>query len=105
MFSFYGGKEGRSFTLKDRFDSVSEMTAAFALGGAYNTTGYNEFVIIDTPKKSDYENGCIYMRGFDYDSTRVASRPDKSDTQPVTITQGNLSAVVNDRIYGMILIH
>ena len=59
----------------------------------------NEYVIIDTLDKNDYENGCVYRRGFDYDASRRVDRPNKDDTETVTITQGSLTAVVNKRKY------
>ena len=98
-YSFYGGKEGISFVIKDRFDSVAQMTSAFAKGGVYNTVGYGEFVIIDTLNKNDYENGTVYRRGFDYNTPRTTYKPERTDTETITITQGSLSKTVSNRIY------
>lgn len=98
-YSFYGGKEGVSFLIKARFDSVNDMTLAFSQGGAYNEVGYGEFVIIDTPNKNDYENGTVYRRGFDYSSDMGTARPTRQDTERIIITQGALSLEVDNRIY------
>lgn len=66
MDSFYSGKPGISFILKERFDSVNNMIQAFKRADAYRDVWYNEFCIIDTPNKNDVDNGKIYQRGLDY---------------------------------------
>ncbi len=64
--SFYGGKPGRSFIIKDRFESVADMVAAFKQGADYKKAWYDECVIIDTHNKNHPDNGKIYRRGMDY---------------------------------------
>lgn len=98
MYSFYGGKEGRTYDLVAHYDSIYKMVQAFQDGAANVDAKYNEYVIIDTiinrNDKTDPENGIIYRRGLnfneDFDPQRVLQgdashslSPD--DTQSVTL--------------------
>jgi len=40
MSSFYGGKEGRTYNIVQRYDSVAQMAEAFSGGGAYTGANY-----------------------------------------------------------------
>ena len=64
--SFYGGKPGRDFVIKDRFGSIEDMIKAFQQGPEYTNAWFDEVVIIDTHNKNHPDNGKIYRRGFDY---------------------------------------
>ena len=68
MSSFYGGKQGRTYNIIQRYDSIDDMCKAFADGGAYTKVNYGQYVIIDTTlqRRSNIENGALYRRGFDY---------------------------------------
>lgn len=70
MSSFYGGKEGRTYHIVQRYDSVHDMVNAFSGGGAYTDANYGQYVIIDTVlnqgRSASKENGLLYRRGFDY---------------------------------------
>lgn len=66
--SFYGGKPGREFVIKDTFGSVEDMIAAFQRGPEYTNAWFDEVVIIDTHNKNHPDNGKIFRRGFDYNS-------------------------------------
>ena len=70
MYSFYGGKQGRSYKLIAHYDSIYDMVKAFAQGGSYTDVNYDEYVIIDTiirkNEKNNAENGIIYRRGYDF---------------------------------------
>lgn len=84
MSSFYGGKQGRTYHIVARFDSVADMVAAFANGGAYTQVNYGQYVLIDTilnrNAKSDSQNGLIYRRGFDYqDDPSNHVKPNQND--------------------------
>lgn len=61
MDSFYGGKQGISFIIKDRFSSVDEMNTKFS-SSDYKTVWYGEYCIIDTPNKNNIENGMVFKR-------------------------------------------
>ena len=61
MDSFYGGKQGISFVIKDRFTSIDEMNIEFAKS-TYETTWYGEYCIINTKNKNDKDNGKIFKR-------------------------------------------
>ena len=67
--SFYGGRKGISFILKERYNSVDEMNAVFSTPETLDRVNYGEYVIIDTvTDNKDYyneENGNIYKRGFE----------------------------------------
>lgn len=84
MSSFYGGKQGRTYHIVQRYDSVEQMVNAFSGGGAYTDANYGQYVIIDTimnlNRKSDPENGLLYRRGFDYnDSASNHPKPSQQD--------------------------
>ena len=53
MASFYGGKQGITYNIVARYDSVADMVSAFSQGGTYTTVNYGEYVIIDTNSKND----------------------------------------------------
>lgn len=65
-YSFYGGRQGRTYHLVAHYDSIYDMVMLFQQGGSYTDANYNEYVIIDTPNKGDRENGIIYRRGLNY---------------------------------------
>ena len=68
--SFYGGKQGRSFHIVERYDSVYEMVSKFQEGTNYTDVAFDEYVLIDTilnnNQKSNPENGLLYRRGYNY---------------------------------------
>ncbi len=64
--SFYGGKPGRDWVIKARFDYVEDMIKAFQKGPDYHDAWFDELVIIDTHNKNHPDNGRVYRRGFDY---------------------------------------
>lgn len=70
MYSFYGGKQGRTYKLVQHYDSVQQMVELFQQGGSYNTVNYGEYVVIDTIVNDNHygnpENGIIYRRGLNY---------------------------------------
>ena len=88
-YSFYGGREGRTYHLVQRFDSVAAMVSAFQRGGSYTDVNYHEYVIIDTILNSNQgnnaENGLIYRRGMNYSQARKAVVK-KDATQYTTVT-------------------
>lgn len=69
-YSFYGGKQGRTYRLVEHYDSIQQMVELFQQGGSYNTVNYGEYVIIDTIINENHynspENGIIYRRGLNY---------------------------------------
>ena len=70
MYSFYGGKQGRTYKITSHFDSIYDMVQAFQNGGNYTDVNYDEYVIIDTilrkNQKNNAENGILYCRGYDF---------------------------------------
>ena len=83
MSSFYGGKQGRTYHIVQRYSSVQQMCEAFAGGGAYTGANYGQYVLIDTvleTGRSNFENGLLYRRGFDYNQT-IVSVPVKQNTE------------------------
>lgn len=70
MNSFYGGKQGLTYNIVQRFPSVKDMVEAFKNGGAYSKVNYGQYVLIDTISTRqnyvDKENGLLFRRGFDY---------------------------------------
>lgn len=73
MSSFYGGKQGRTYNIVQRYNSVHDMVEAFSGGGAYTKANYGQYVIIDTildsHRSDSLENGLLYRRGFDYNDS------------------------------------
>ena len=69
-YSFYGGKQGRTYNLVTHYDSIYQMVMNFQQGGSHTDANYNEYVIIDTyvnkNEKFNRENGIIYRRGLNY---------------------------------------
>ena len=82
MSSFYGGKQGRTYHIVQRYDSVADMVDAFSGGGAYTKANYGQYVIIDTVlnegRSSSLENGLLYRRGFDYNDSGYGPKPIKT---------------------------
>ena len=82
MNSFYGGKQGITYNIVERYDSVAQMCTCFSNGGSYTDVNYGEYVIIDTIKNNqaggthNAENGLLFRRGFDFDDTGLP-KPDK----------------------------
>lgn len=75
MASFYGGKQGITYHIVERYDSIANMVQEFNKGGAYTHVNYGQYVIIDTLSKSDETNGCLYRRGFQYN--QIIDEPTK----------------------------
>ena len=87
MYSFYGGKQGRSYKIVGHYDSIYDMVKAFQAGGSYTDVGYDEYVIIDTifrkNQKNNAENGIIYRRGYDFNQKFYFTPPEGSeDSKP-----------------------
>ena len=61
MDSFYGGKQGISFVIKDNFDSIAAMDTKFA-DSSYEKTWYGEHCIINTTNRNSSDNGKIFRR-------------------------------------------
>lgn len=68
MDSFYGGRQGISFIIKERFESTAAMDDAFS-NADYDKVWYGEYCIIDTINKNDINNGKIYKRTAYHDAT------------------------------------
>lgn len=101
-YSFYGGRQGRTYKISAHYNSVHDMVLAFQQGGQNTDVNYHEYVIIDTiinnHQKSNPENGIIYRRGLDYQepfALDVEEHPNYTisidDVITVTLTQDELS--------------
>lgn len=66
--SFYGGRQGASFVIQEKYLTIDEMIKNFKLGNGYKVVNYDEYVIIDTENKNDPDNGKVYRRGYDYNN-------------------------------------
>lgn len=107
QYSFYGGKQGRTYHLVEHYDSIYDMVLQFNKGGSYNDVNYNEYVIIDTfinnNEKSNRENGIIYRRGLNYSeqfnpnnmALNANHSLDDYDTKMVTL-KGNTNVEYTD---------
>ena len=108
--SFYGGKQGRSYQIVERYDSVYDMVTAFQGGTNYTDVAFDEYVLIDTilnnNQKHNIENGLLYRRGYNsneafYDfGTANTTTLDRERTISVTIPVGEFgekyTAIWND---------
>ena len=85
MSSFYGGKQGRTYHIVARYDSVQAMVEQFQKGGAYTEANYGEYVLIDTvfnnSQRGNPQNGLLFRRGFNYleESRLMPSKSDYND--------------------------
>lgn len=95
MSSFYGGKQGKTYHIVEHFDSVSAMTSAFKAGDSYSKVAYGEYVIIDTPSKSNPQNGLLFRRDFYYNDP-PRDLPLKSDSEYKDSSTG---AFLKDKFY------
>lgn len=107
QYSFYGGKQGRTYHLVEHYDSIHDMVLNFQDGGSYNDVNYNEYVIIDTfinnNEKSNRENGIIYRRGLNYSEAfnphnialNVNHSLDDYDTKEVTLYSNGIGRTYN----------
>ena len=68
--SFYGGRRGASFVIVKRYDTIQQMTTDFALGADFTDVNFDEYVIIDNKNRNDPDNGKLFRRGYDFDSSR-----------------------------------
>lgn len=66
--SFYGGRQGASFVLKESFLTINDMIVNFKQGNAYKTVGFDEYVLINTENKNNPDNVKVYRRGYDYNN-------------------------------------
>ena len=64
--SFYGGRQGASFTIVKNFNTIEEMVENFKKGADYKIVSYDEYVLISTLDRYSKDNGKIYRRGYDY---------------------------------------
>ena len=69
--SFYGGRKGSSFVIVKNYLDIPSMINDFSRGGAFTEVNYDEYVIINTINKNHPDNGKIFRRGYDYNSSRT----------------------------------
>lgn len=100
-YSFYGGKQGRTYNLVAHYDSIYQMVLNFQKGGSYTDANYNEYVIIDTyvnrNEKSNRENGIIYRRGLNYAEPFNPNNYESIDVDTHTIDENATETVT---LYG-----
>ena len=64
--SFYGGRDGQPFVIKETFKTVKAMIDEFKKGPGYTKVNFGEYALIETEHKNNPENGRIFKRGYDY---------------------------------------
>lgn len=64
--SFYGGRQGASFTIVKNFSTIQEMIDSFKQGSDYKVVNYDEYVLVSTEDRYSKDNGKIYRRGYEY---------------------------------------
>lgn len=68
--SFYGGRRGASFVIVKNYLDIPSMTEDFKNGNSFKDVAFDEYVIINNPRKNHPDNGKIFRRGYDYNSDR-----------------------------------
>ena len=68
--SFYGGRRGASFIIVKNYLDIPSMTNDFAQGNSFKDVVFDEYVLINNPRKNHPDNGKIFRRGYDYNSNR-----------------------------------
>ena len=66
--SFYGGRRGTPFILKKSYPTIGEMCEAFS-DPSNQEVGFDEYVLISNENRTYADNGKIFRRGYDYNST------------------------------------
>ena len=70
MNSFYGGKQGSSFIIAQTYTTIQEMLDDFGKNNRSCAVNFDEYVLINTVNKNNPENGQVFRRGYDYNSSR-----------------------------------
>lgn len=70
MNSFYGGKQGSSFIISQTYATIKEMLDDFGKNNVNCAVNFDEYVLINTVNKNNPENGQVFRRGYDYNSSR-----------------------------------
>lgn len=68
--SFYGGRRGASFVIVKNYLDIPSMTEDFKEGNSFKDVAFDEYVMINNPRKNHPDNGKIFRRGYDYNSNR-----------------------------------
>ena len=79
--SLYGGHDGRPFVIAKSYNTVTAMTADFALGAECTAVQYGEYVLIDCDNNNNPENGQVYRREVNYWSLETTIQPWTRDDQ------------------------
>ena len=78
--SFYGGRRGASFILRNSYPTIQDMLADFHDPNTTDKIGFDEYTIISNENRSWPENGRIFRRGYDYnDQTRKIQKWDSQE--------------------------
>ena len=87
--SFYGGRKGNSFIIVKSYPDIASMVIEFAKGeNSTNKVNYDDYVIINTLNRNHPDNGKIFRRGYDYNSSRTISGYRAFDENDVEIING-----------------
>lgn len=86
--SFYGGRKGKSFIIVKSYPDIASMVLDFSKGGGFTEVNYDEYVIINTLNKNHPDNGKVFRRGYDYNSSRTISGYRAYDENNVEIIDG-----------------
>ena len=85
--SFYGGPIGPGFIIVKNYVSVQQMTNDFDTDQRITSegVGFKEYVIINTTSEDNPDNGKIFRRGLDYQSSKTISYYDPSTQKNIQI--------------------
>lgn len=70
MDSFYGGKQGISFVIKEKFKTIADMNEHLE-DSTYDKVWYGEYCIIQTDSINDKDNGKIFRRTASHASQNI----------------------------------
>ena len=77
--SFYGGRRGASFVIKKSYPSIEAMISDFQTLSCQ--VNFEQYVLINTQNKNHPDNGKLFRRGLDVNSSRTILRNNISEQE------------------------
>ena len=68
--SFYGGRRGAAFVIAKNYPDIPSMVNDFKQGNNFFEVKYDEYVLINNENRNHPDNGKLFRRGLDYNSSR-----------------------------------
>lgn len=85
--SFYGGRRGASFVIVKNYPNINSMVQDFQKGSSFSEVKFDEYVLINAVNRNHPDNGKVFRRGYDYNSSRTITAfltfLNEDDEQPI----------------------